>query len=36
MAIERFVEVTSDPRIRVEHQVLADQAAGIGEAVGRP
>ena len=34
VAVERLVDIAVDQRIGVEHQVLADQPAGIGQAVG--
>ena len=34
IAVQRLVELAGDPRVGMEHQVLADQAGGIGEAVG--
>jgi hypothetical protein len=30
------VEIPGDPRIGMKHQALADQTAGIGEAVREP
>src|SRR6516165_4810992 len=32
ITVKRLVEIAGDPRIGMEHQILADQAAGIGKA----
>ena len=34
IAVERFLHIAEDLGVRMEHQVLADQAAGIGQPVG--
>ena len=34
MAVEHLVKPAGDPRVGMEHQVLADQTAGIGKAIG--
>src|SRR5260370_10362083 len=36
IAIEHFFEIAGDPRIGMEHEVLANQAAGVGKAAGEP
>jgi hypothetical protein len=34
IAIERLIEAAGDPRVGMEHQVLADQTAGVGKPIG--
>jgi hypothetical protein len=34
IAVEHLIEPTGDPRVGMEHQVLADQTAGIGKPIG--
>src|SRR5260370_7088221 len=36
IAIEHFFEIAGDPCIGMEHEVLANQAAGVGKAAGEP
>ena len=33
IAIEHLIEPAGDPRVGMEHQVLADQTAGIGKPI---
>ena len=36
IAVHPFIDIAADLRPGVQHQVLADQAAGIGQPVGKP